>query len=332
MVNYNLYNRETLLLRLSEEGIRRTTISFYRYVHLANVGQLRNELYRKLNELKVLGRIYLASEGINAQFSIPPENISALVAILDSFIEFDNMPLKFAVEDSKNSFLKLKIKVRPKLVADGLRDGEIDLDNKGIYLNAKEFNTAMDNPRSVVVDVRNHYESAVGHFKGALCPDADTFREELPMLLHLLKGNEDKKVLLYCTGGIRCEKAGAFLRHNGYNDVYQLFGGIIEYVKQVREMGMESRFIGKNFVFDERMSERVTDDVIAHCHQCGSPCDTQNNCHNNDCHLLFIQCGDCAKKYHGCCSDECKDVVTGVSAIRVYKREKAGGSYRKAIS
>lgn len=331
MAVHNLYNRETLLLRLSEEGVKRSTISFYRYVRLTNAGQLRNELYRKLDELKVFGRIYLANEGINAQFSLPEGNVCALVDLLDSYTEFKNMPLKFAVEENNRSFLKLKIKVRPKLVADGLSDGEINLDKKGAYLNAKEFNAAMDHPGSIVVDVRNHYESAVGRFKGAVCPDADTFREELPMLLKLLEDKKEKKVLLYCTGGIRCEKAGAYLRHHGYNYVYQLFGGIIEYAKQVRENGMESKFIGKNFVFDERMSERVTDDVVAQCHQCGNPCDTQNNCSNDYCHLLFIQCGECAKKYHACCSEECKDVVTGVSTIRVHKRQKAGNAYRKAI-
>ena len=190
-----------------------------------------------------------------------------------------------------------------------MEDGTNDVTNVGNHLSAKEFNDAMENPETIVVDMRNHYESEVGHFKGAICPDADTFREELPMIINELEELKDKKVLLYCTGGIRCEKASAYLKHKGFKDVNQLHGGIIDYTKQVNEQGLENKFIGKNFVFDERLGERITDDIISECHQCGEPCDEHTNCANDDCHLLFIQCKKCQEKYDGCCTPECQEIA-----------------------
>ena len=129
------------------------------------------------------------------------------------------------------------------------------------------------------------------------------------MVKDILKGKEDKKILLYCTGGIRCEKASAYLKHHGFNDVNQLHGGIIEYARQIKSKGLESKFKGKNFVFDERMGERITDDVISRCYQCGSLCDSHYNCANDGCHLLFIQCETCREKFEACCSDECQKII-----------------------
>jgi len=167
----------------------------------------------------------------------------------------------------------------------------------------------MDASNSIVVDVRNHYESEVGHFQGAICPDSDTFKQELPMILDLLKGKESNKILLYCTGGIRCEKASSYLKHHGFEDVNQLQGGIISYTRQVKVKSLESKFIGSNFVFDERLGERITEAIISKCHQCAKPCATHTNCKNDDCHLLFIQCEECAKKYKSCCTSECQRIA-----------------------
>jgi UPF0176 protein len=160
------------------------------------------------------------------------------------------------------------------------------------------------------VDMRNHYESEVGHFQNAICPDVDTFREELQIVEDIMKDQKDKNLLMYCTGGIRCEKASAWMKHIGFENVFQLEGGIIKYAQDVKSQGLENKFIGKNFVFDERLGERITEDIIANCHQCGKPCDDHTNCKNDGCHLLFIQCTECAAKYEGCCSTECKDVIT----------------------
>jgi UPF0176 protein len=308
MLLHNKYDKETLKKKLNSEDFKRITLSFYRYVIIEDVNSFRDELYGKLNEINVLGRIYLAREGVNAQISVPESNWIAFLELLNSYPQFKNVDLKIAVEDDGKSFYKLIVRVRGKIVADGLNDDSFDVTQVGKHLSAREFNEAMQQPGTIVVDMRNHYESEVGRFKNAVCPDADTFRQELPLVLDLLKDKKDNKVLLYCTGGIRCEKASAFLRHNGFNDVNQLNGGIIHYARQVKAEGLESQFIGKNFVFDERMGERITDDVVSTCHQCGAPCDNHVNCANDDCHLLFIQCENCAKKIQGCCTDNCQSI------------------------
>jgi UPF0176 protein len=305
---YNKYDKQYLRKKLMEEPFSRNTVSFYKYVRLENPGILRDDLYKKFDLLGIFGRIYLAGEGMNAQISVPEHHWNDFVHSLYSYSEFANIPLKKAIEDNGKSFYKLVIKVRNKIVADGLKDGAFDTSNVGTHLTAKEFNEAMKKG-AVVVDMRNHYESEVGRFKGAICPDADTFKQELPMALEILKEKKDEKILLYCTGGIRCEKASAFLRHHGFKDVNQLYGGIIEYAKQVKEEKLENYFIGKNFVFDERLGERITNDVVSSCHQCGKPCDTHTNCKNQDCHLLFIQCEECAQKMAGCCSPDCRTIV-----------------------
>ncbi len=290
------------------EDFPRTTLSFYRYVILENVNEMRDTLYREFDTLQVFGRIYVAREGINAQLSVPTHNFEKFVNGLYAHPEFSDVDLKIAVEDDGKSFYKLIVRVRSKIVADGLPDDSFDVTNVGKHLNAKEFNDAMQLPETIVVDLRNHYESEVGHFKGAVLPDADTFRDELPMVIDMLKDKKDKKILLYCTGGIRCEKASAFFKHEGFEDVNQLNGGIIHYARQVKAEGLESKFIGKNFVFDDRMGERITEDIISSCHQCGEACDTHVNCANDDCHLLFIQCEKCAEKMNGCCTPACKEI------------------------
>ncbi len=304
----NRENRDILKKRLMEEPFRRTTLSFYSYVRFADPQGLRDLLFREWSEMNCLGRIYLAGEGINAQMSVPDHYLTGFLERLQQYPGLEEMPVKYAIEDNGKSFFKLTVKVRNKIVADGLEEDTFDITNVGRHLSALEFHELAGRPEVLVVDMRNHYESEVGRFRGAFCPPADTFREEIEMVADQLKDQKERKILLYCTGGIRCEKASAFLKHHGFGDVNQLHGGIIEYARQVKRLNLESKFIGKNFVFDERMGEPVNGEVIAHCHQCGKKCDTHVNCANDLCHLLFIQCGDCAEKYEGCCSDECREI------------------------
>ncbi|MDQ3109682.1 MAG: rhodanese-related sulfurtransferase [Bacteroidota bacterium] len=311
---YNRVNRDEMRKRLMEEPFKRVTLSFYRYVILDDAEAMRNKLWREWNEFSVFGRIYLAREGINAQLSVPEHFFETFKESLFRHTEFKDVPFKIAVEDdtgeegaSGKSFAWLTIKVKKRIVADGLPDDAFDVTNVGNHLNASEFNKAMEEPGTIVVDMRNHYESEVGHFQNAILPHADTFKEELPMVAEQLKGNEDKKILMYCTGGIRCEKASAFLKHHGFKDVNQLYGGIIEYAKEIKQKGIESKFSGKNFVFDERLGERITEDIISECHQCGQKSDEHVNCANLECNLLFIQCESCGKKMDGCCSARCVD-------------------------
>lgn len=305
---YNKLSKEELEARLAQETEPRVTVSFYRYHPIEHPETFRDELFARLTEIGVLGRIFVAREGINAQASVPESRFDALRDYLYSFSWMDGLRLNRAADDSKTSFLKLKIKVRPKIVADGIEDDAFDVSQNGQYLDAAAFNRLSTQPDAVLIDMRNHYEYEVGHFEGAVEIPSDTFREQLPMTVDLLKGKENQPVLMYCTGGIRCEKASAYLRYKGFKEVYHLEGGIIHYVNKVREQGLENRFIGKNFVFDDRLGERITDDIIAKCHQCGAPCDTHVNCLNDGCHLLFIQCEACAETFHGCCSESCKTV------------------------
>ena len=301
----NRIDKNVLKQRLKEETIKRKTISFYRYVTIPNPQELRDQLFKSWSELQCFGRIYVAHEGINAQMSVPENVWEQFVSELYALPYFTNVPFKHAVDGNGKSFYKLIIKVREKIVADGINDPGFDPSNTGKYLNAVEFNTAIEDENTIVIDMRNHYESEVGRFDRAFCPDADTFREELPLVIDHLKGQEDKKILMYCTGGIRCEKASAYFKYKGFKDVNHLHGGIIQYAKEIKEQGLESKFKGINFVFDERIGERITSDVLSTCHQCGKPCDTHVNCKNDDCHLLFIQCDECAVKMHGCCTPEC---------------------------
>jgi UPF0176 protein len=294
-------------MRLSDE--QRTTISFYKYHHLADPAEFRNVLFEGLESLHVLGRVYIAAEGINAQISVPSAQFEAFRDYLYSISWLNGVRLNIAVDDDGKSFFKLKILVRKKIVADGLDDASFDVTNCGIHVNASEFNDLANDPNTVIVDMRNHYESEVGRFKNAICPDVDTFREELNVVETLMREQKDKNLLMYCTGGIRCEKASAWMKHQGFKNVYQLDGGIIKYTQDVRTRGLENKFIGKNFVFDERLGERITEDIISVCHQCGAPCDDHTNCKNEGCHLLFIQCKACAEKYQQCCSEPCQEII-----------------------
>ena len=261
------------------------------------------------SELDCLGRIYIAKEGINAQMSVPEHHLDAFMEQLMTIPGLENIPVKYAIEDDGKSFFKLTIKVRDKIVADGFDPEEYDFTNVGTHLSAIDFHLMSEDPENLVVDMRNHYEYEVGHFLNAHHPDADTFRIAVRKAVKDLSEYKNKNILLYCTGGIRCEKASAYFRHMGFNKVYQLHGGIIEYASQMKKMKLEPRFTGKNFVFDDRLGESIDGKVISNCHQCGKPCDDHTNCANDICHLLFIQCDTCREKNEGCCSDECREIM-----------------------
>lgn len=306
---HNKYNRKQLKEQLQLDTRVRITLSFYQYWKLVNPETFRNELYENLSKLGVLGRIYIANEGINAQISLPTENLEAFKNYLYSHSFLDGIRLNIAVEDNGKSFFVLDIKVRHKIVADGLNDETFDVTNKGIHLKAEEFNKLTEDPNTIVIDMRNHYEHEVGFFENAILPDVDTFREALPVVENILEPHKDKNIVMYCTGGIRCEKASAYYKHKGFKNVYQLEGGIIEYARRAKELNLPIKFKGKNFVFDERLGEKISNETVAHCHQCGAPCDTHVNCVNDGCHLLFIQCENCKKKYESCCSTECQSII-----------------------
>ncbi|WP_248724650.1 rhodanese-related sulfurtransferase [Seonamhaeicola sp. ML3] len=306
---YNKLSAKERAALIEQAGKDRLTLSFYQYAKIGNPQEFRDQLFIVWDKLDVLGRIYVASEGINGQLSLPADRFNAFKEHLDTIDFLKDIRLNVAVEQDNMSFLKLKVKVRNKIVADGLNDDTFDVTNKGVHVGAEKFNELIEDEKTVLVDMRNHYESEIGHFKNAVTPDVDTFRESLDIIEDDLKEHkEDKNLVMYCTGGIRCEKASAYFKHKGFKNVFQLEGGIIEYTRQVNEQELENKFIGKNFVFDDRRAEKISDDVIAQCHQCGKPADVHTNCANDACHLLFIQCDDCKKEMDNCCSTTCQEI------------------------
>ncbi len=318
----NLVNNDELKQRLLQSEEARTTLSFYQYHHIENPEVFRNQLFMRWSELGVYGRIYVAKEGINGQISVPTDRFEAFKQDIYDIPFLNGIRLNIAREDDGKSFYKLKIKVREKIVADGLDDESFDVTKRGQHLNAQDYNELTDREDTIVVDMRNHYESEVGYFEGAIRPDVETFREALPIVEEMLENEKEKPIVMYCTGGIRCEKASAYYLHKGFKNVFMVNGGIIEYARQCEEQGLPNKFIGKNFVFDERMGERIGEQIVAQCHQCGEPCDTHVNCANDACHILFIQCAKCAEKYESCCSKKCAEFNT----LPEEKREELRGT------
>ncbi len=305
----NRLSKKELKEQIQSDTTPRHTLSFYKYFTIEDPQAFRDTLFLHFNELGVYGRVYVANEGINAQINVPSAHLDALRDYIYSIEELDQLRLNIAVEDNNKAFYVLKVKVRKKIVADGIEIEGFNPSDKGTYLKAAAFNELVQDQETVIVDMRNHYEYEVGHFKNAIEVPSDTFREQLPMAEQMLKGQEDKNIIMYCTGGIRCEKASAYLKYKGFKKVYHVEGGIINYAHQTKNEGLENYFVGRNFVFDDRMAERITDDVIAKCHQCGSPYDLHTNCANTGCHLLFIQCDNCKETMQNCCSQECVDIL-----------------------
>lgn len=306
---FNRINNDLLKQKMLESGEERITLSFYKYHHIQDPEAFRNFLYRRWDNISVYGRVYVASEGINGQVSVLRDKLLEFKEDLYGIPFLNGIRLNFAIDDDGKSFFKLKIKVRKKIVADGLNDDTFDVTKRGKHLGARDFNDLTDDPQTIIVDMRNHYESEVGYFENAIRPDVETFREALPLVENMLEEDKDRNIIMYCTGGIRCEKASAYYLHKGFKNVFMVDGGIIEYTRQCNENNLPNKFIGKNFVFDERMGERISETVVAHCHQCGAPCDEHVNCANDACHILFIQCPACAEKNSKCCSDQCADFI-----------------------
>ncbi|PLK58179.1 hypothetical protein CEX73_03135 [Candidatus Palibaumannia cicadellinicola] len=310
-VLHNKISRKILRANILTETEPRTTVSFYKYFVIPDPRSFRDSLYHQLHHLHIFGRVYIATEGINGQISVLQSNFDAFRTVLYTIHpQLDQLRLNISLDNNGKSFWVLRIKVRERIVADGIQDPDFNHLNVGRYLTAEEVNLMADNPDVLFVDMRNHYEYEVGHFKQAIEIPSRTFREQLSMVVNMLQHNKNKSIVMYCTGGIRCEKASAWMLHHGFKNIYHIEGGIIRYTNRVRELGLPLKFIGKNFVFDERLGERITSEVIAYCHQCNKSCDHHTNCRNQSCHRLFIQCSNCAQKYSGCCNITCQSQLT----------------------
>lgn len=306
---YNQKSRDLLVKKLEAEDFNRTTCSFYKYVTIVDPITFRDKIYEEFDNLEILGRVYIAEEGINAQISVPDKNWGLFLKLISSIKLLYDVDIKTAINDGI-SFYKLIVKVKKEIVAYNIPKNKFNMDVVGEHLDTKQFNEAIENSNTTVIDMRNIYESEVGQFISAEIPQVEKSKDLLPEVRRMLKGREHHQVLLYCTGGIRCEKASSFLINEGIKNVKQLQGGIIQYAHDIKKEGLESKFVGKNFVFDARLGERVTEDIISTCHLCGEKSDSHKDCKNDACHILFIQCSKCDEKLNGCCSIECKKIAS----------------------
>lgn len=301
----NLVERKKLMQQVRNEPFQRKIISFYRYMPIEDPQAFRDELYLTWLPLDILGRIYVAHEGINAQMAIPESKWDAFLETLIKFSILKDIFINEAADQPAYAFFKLDIRSRKKIVVDGLEENVFEKTTPGQHLAPEQFHEMVGQKNTIVVDARNYYECDIGHFENAILPKSKTFSQVLPELEELLEEHRDKNILMYCTGGIRCEKASAFLRSKGFEKVFQLQGGIVNYIKQIKQKFLESKYIGSMYVFDERMAEKSTEEKIGTCQHCKAPHSTHSNCGHIHCHKLMIQCPSCSEKFDGCCSEDC---------------------------
>ena len=306
---YNKKSKDMLIENLEAETFNRITCSFYNYIKINSPSDFRDKLYSLFYTLNIFGRIYVADEGINAQISVPSHNWAKFLKTISEISELSNIQIKKAISEGI-SFYKLVVKVKKEIVAYGIPKNKYNMKIIGKHLSTEQFNSAINKEQTTIIDMRNIYESEVGKFKNAEIPQVEKSKDLLPEVRKMLKGREHHQVLLYCTGGIRCEKASSFLINEGIENVKQLKGGIIQYAHDIKKNGVKSKFIGKNFVFDARLGERVSDDIISNCHICNKSSDIHRDCKNDACHILFIQCQECERDLNGCCSDKCKEIAS----------------------
>jgi UPF0176 protein len=281
------------------------TLLYYCYSAIADGEQYATDHLKFCKSLNLVGRIIVADEGLNGTVSGSAESCKIYMDTLHADACFAG--IDFKVDDVEEpSFVKMHVRYKSEIVHSGLRDPHIinPEEKTGIHLEAQEFLAMKDRDDVVVLDVRSNYEHSVGKFKNAVTLDIDNFRD-FPSKINELAQYKDKKIITYCTGGIKCEKASALLLHEGFTDVYQLHGGIIKYGK---DAGGED-FEGKCYVFDNRLTvdvNAVNPKVISTCYNCGVTTAKMINCANPECNEHFTQCDACGEALDGCCSDACK--------------------------
>ncbi|CAI2165903.1 12444_t:CDS:2 [Funneliformis geosporum] len=307
--SYHFYTTSTnFALEPKETPIEWRTFSFYSFNWnlQASLQELRENMLSRLEEMGIVGRIYIASEGINAQVSCPIEKLEELRKYCDEVLNLNDVVFNFSTYHVK-AFRKLHVKARNKIVADGLESGLYDLSKQPYYLAPEEWHKALSNAKEppLLIDMRNHYERQIGYFVNSVRPDVDTFRDSIKAMNEICEGKQNEEIYMYCTGGIRCSKAGSILLSKGFKSVKMLKGGITAYGRFVKDNpSVTSLYKGRNFTFDKRLGEPITNDIISQCHTCGKPCDTHTNCRNKTCNLLFIQCEECKIRLQRTCGTE----------------------------
>ncbi len=278
--------------------MRFATTSFYKYVNIENPDDLACKTRNFCRERKIFGRILIAKEGINAAVSGETDSVRDLKDFILSNKFFSDVLFKDQDCD-ENVYHKLVVRVRPEIVAFGY---PVNMKNKAEHVSPGKLKEWLDNNEDILLlDARNKYEFKIGKFKGAQVLPIETFKD-FPKQSARLKDKKEKKIVMYCTGGVRCEKSSAFLKEDGFKNVYQLEGGIINFVNKFPD----TYFEGACFVFDDRIVSHVNSGKpISKCEHCGEECDDYVNCHNLDCDKLVISCEKCRVVYNKTCSQEC---------------------------
>lgn len=285
--------------------IKYQTLLYYCYSRIEDAEQFASNHLQFCKSLNLVGRIIVADEGLNGTVSGTDESCRIYMDTLHADPRFSK--IDFKIDDVEEpSFIKMHCRYKAEIVHSGLRDpGIINPEKKtGIHLEPADFVKMKDDQDVVIVDVRSNYEHSIGRFKNAVTFDIENFRD-FPAMINELAQYKDKKIVTYCTGGIKCEKASALLLHEGFENVYQLHGGIIKYGK---EAGGED-FEGKCYVFDNRVAvdvNTVNPVVISTCRNCGAHTSKMINCANPECNEHFTQCDACGEKLDGACSEICK--------------------------
>ncbi|WP_348769345.1 rhodanese-related sulfurtransferase [Buchnera aphidicola] len=305
---YNCFSKKELKKNILLTNQPRLILSFYKYFCIQNLKEFRDKIYKSFSQYNILGRVYISHEGMNAQISIPTN----MYLIFKKFLYQLNPLLNnlyinktFNVNNT-SAFWLLSVKIKKYIINDGITDSLFKFENVGIYIDAKTVNLMLNDKKTIFIDMRNSYEYKIGHFPNALEIKSKTFREQLRNLIKIMHDNNKyENIVMYCTGGIRCEKATSWMIFNKFKNVYHIKGGIIGYVNQAKKNKLPILFKGSMFVFDNRISEKISKDIISFCKQCNQPSDNYVNCCFSLCHLLFIQCNNCSINFKNCCSIDC---------------------------
>ncbi len=270
---------------------------FYKYAEIENPEKFAKSHLEFCKQIGVLGKVLVAHEGINGSISGTKEQVERYKEDLRKDKRFSDIVFKEDI-GLMHPFTRMAVRIKNEIIA---LKAKVDMKNKGKYISPEEFLKLYEDGEDVIIlDARNNYESRVGKFKRAITPDIEVFRE-FPKVAEILADKKDKKIITYCTGGIRCEKASAYLKEHGFKNVYQLEGGIVSFCKKFPNSVWE----GTCFVFDKRMLSNEIGGIAGKCEICDADCDLYRNCKNFSCDKLTLICLGCEKKMNGCCSIKC---------------------------
>ena len=274
--------------------------TFYKYEKIQDPQKLREDHKEFCEKKGIKGKILVSEEGINGAVSGEKKHIESYKAFLNKNPLFKDVKFKDTPAE-KHPYKKMVVKITEEIVT--FRHA-VNLKNTAERIPPKTLKKWIEKEQVILLDARNNYESRIGKFRKAVTPDISTFKE-FPGVLEQLKNYKDQKIVTYCTGGIRCEKASAFLKENGFSKVYQLEDGILNYIKQFPD----DHFEGRCFVFDSRLSVNSgkKNKEITKCELCHAPCGEYANCSNVKCDKMFICCGSCKEKMQKACSKKCKN-------------------------